>query len=209
MKYAEIPADTGQVSGLLIIPYDAMMDRKVWTKLDYSQRELTIEKQKVNERDKEYKMKIKHNAENKNTRFHNLTIGDYVLLKQNKVNKWTTPCEATYYTVYKIRGSTVWARRVTDGCEVCRDSTCFKYIDRQRISREVNGGIGNRLKPDNWREITLRKAKVGKLFTREQNNQTAIEPTRNNEHECVLETVPRRSERIRHRPDHNGDFIYY
>ena len=191
-----------------ITPYDAMMDRKVRTKLDYSQRESTIEKQKVNERDKEYKMKIKHNAENKNTRFHNLTIGDYVLLKQNKVNKWTTPYEATYYTVYKIRGSTVWARRVTDGREVCRDSTCFKYIDRPRISREVNEGIGNRLKPDNLREITLRKAKVGKPFTREQ-NQTAIGSTRNNEHERALETVPRRSERIRHRPDRYGDFIYY
>ena len=53
----------------------------------------------------------------------------------------------------------MWARRVTDGREVCRDSTCFKYIDRPRISREVNEGIGNRLKPDKWREITLRKAK--------------------------------------------------
>ena len=70
-----------------ITPYDAMMDRNVRIKLDYSQRESTIEKQKVNERDKKYKMKIKHNTENKNTRFHNLTIGDYVLLKQNKVNK--------------------------------------------------------------------------------------------------------------------------
>ena len=58
-----------------ITPYDARMDRKVRTKLDYSQRESTIEKQKLNERDKEYKMKIKHNAENKNTIFHNLTIG--------------------------------------------------------------------------------------------------------------------------------------
>ena len=51
-------------------------------------------------------------------------------------------------------------RRLPDAHEVCRDSTCFKNIDRPRKSR--GDGNQNRLKPDNWREITLRKTRVGK-----------------------------------------------
>ena len=96
-----------------IAPYDAMIDRKVRTKLDYTERETTGKRKRsqTNARDKEYKMKIKNNAENKYTRFHNLAIWDYVLLEQNKVNKWTPPYEPTYYIVHKISGSTIWARR--------------------------------------------------------------------------------------------------
>ena len=73
----------------------------------------------------------------------------------------TTPYEPTYYIVYKTRGSTIWARRITDGHEVFRDSICFKYIDRPLCSREVKEGNRNRLKPGNRREIMLPKAKVG------------------------------------------------
>ena len=59
-----------------VTPYDAMMDRKVKTKLDYVQPDLIagkVKQSKVNKRDMEYKMKIKSNAENRNTKSHNLS----------------------------------------------------------------------------------------------------------------------------------------
>ena len=118
-----------------VTPYDAMMDRKVRTKLDYVQPDLIagkVKQSKVNKRDMEYKMEIKSNAEYRNTKSHNLTIGDYVLFQQTKINKWTPPYNPKHYIVYKIRGSTIWARRVTDGREVCRDSTCFKKVNKPR-----------------------------------------------------------------------------
>ena len=99
-----------------VSPYQAMMNRQIRTKLDYTERDPMIRKEKENnikERDKIYKMKIKNCAENKNTGVHTFTIGDYVLLEQKKRNKWITPYEP----------------------EICRDSTCFKHTDRQKINR--------------------------------------------------------------------------
>ncbi|CAC5366628.1 unnamed protein product [Mytilus coruscus] len=63
-----------------VSPYEALMKRRVRTKLGYIPRtnddeEITDEK-KMNERDKCYKDKIKHQAENRNTRDHNFKTGD-------------------------------------------------------------------------------------------------------------------------------------
>ena len=191
-----------------ITPYDAMMNRKVRTKLDYTQREIEIgerNKNQVDDRDKEYKMKIKNNAENNNTKRHDLVVGDYVLVEQDKVNKWTAPYESAAYIVHKIRGSTIWARRETDGQEVCRNSTFFKYIPRKSKGPEEKEREKRR--PDNWRETVLRKAKIGKPTILERDNG-ADEPNRRQEPEQI-ETIPRRSQRIRQKPNRYGDFIYY
>ena len=55
-----------------------------------------------------------------------LLLGDYVLVKQPKKNKWTTPYEPVFYVVHEIRGSQITARRITDGRTVCRDASQFK-----------------------------------------------------------------------------------
>ena len=155
-------------------------------------------------------MKIKSNAENRTTKSHNLTIGDYVLFQQTKINKWTPLYDTKHYIVYKIRGSTIWARRVTDGREVCRDSTCFKKVNKPRghmITHKINN---NRSKPDDWREITLRKART--RITREHKNNTVTDAVPNGVHDVEPEEVEpllRRSQRIRRRPDCYGDFVYY
>ena len=65
-----------------LTPYDGMMDCKVQIKLDYRQREDDTNKdsqtKEVNEKDKEYKAKIKRNAQNRNTRPKGLSTGDKV-----------------------------------------------------------------------------------------------------------------------------------
>ena len=61
------------------------MNRTVRTKLDYKNRiSNTSNKEKlINERDRQYKEKVKQNAENKNTKEHtlNFDVGDHVFLE--------------------------------------------------------------------------------------------------------------------------------
>ena len=85
-----------------VTPYEALIYRQVRTKLDHQTRESNHENARdsaVNKRDKEYKQKTKQNAQNKNTKQHNFTIGDHVLLKQKKTNKWSTAFEPAFYTI--------------------------------------------------------------------------------------------------------------
>ena len=110
--------------------YVAQKPRQVRTKLGYIQRkhndrELTREKE-INERDKCYKEKIKHKAENRNTRKHDFKIRDYVLLEQNKRDKWSTAYEPVFCNIFVINGSTVGARRVSDGREIHRYASQYK-----------------------------------------------------------------------------------
>ena len=85
-----------------------------------------------------------------NTREHNFILGDYVLLKQKKVNKWSPAYEPIFYTVIRISGSTITARRVTDGREICRDSSHFKLANA--IMHEEGGKGGH---CEDWRETLL------------------------------------------------------
>ena len=109
-----------------VTPYQAMTNRPVRTKLDYTMpgKERSKQDESIDEKDRRYKEKMKR--EGANIKEHNFILGDYVLLRQRKSNKWSTPYEPVFYTVTKISGSTITARRITDGREICRDSSQFK-----------------------------------------------------------------------------------
>ena len=72
------------------------------------------------------------------------------MLKQTKRNKWTTAYELAFYTVYRIDGSSIAARRVTDGREIYRDSSHFKLANMI-----VNSIDENRQDQEDWRETLL------------------------------------------------------
>ena len=75
------------------------------------------------------------------------------------------------------------------------------------ITHKINN---NRSNPDDWREITLRKART--RITREHENNTVTDAVPNEVHHVEPEEVEplfRRSQRIRRRPDCYGDFVYY
>ena len=74
-------------------------------------------------------MKIKQNAQNKNTRQHDFVNGDLVLLKQKKTNKWSTAFEPAFYAITQVNGSSIAARRITDGRDVCGDASQFKLAN--------------------------------------------------------------------------------
>lgn len=75
------------------------------------------------------KRKLKKNATNRNTQEHAFKIGDYVLLEQPKRDKLSTAYEPAFYIIYRINGSAIQARRVTDGREMCRDASKFKLAN--------------------------------------------------------------------------------
>ena len=117
------------------------MNRLVRTKLDYKERlteQLSKRETQVNERDRQYKERVKHNAENKNTKEHIFKVGDHVLLRQQKENTWSTFYEPDIYIFYKIEGYIITARCIRDWKEAGRDSTHFKITDAQLF--EANAG---------------------------------------------------------------------
>ena len=86
-----------------IAAYEALMNRQVRTKLDHQTRESSENARDtaINDRDERYKEKLKQNAENRSTKAHNFIVGDHVLLKQQKRNKWSTAYEPAFYTVIR------------------------------------------------------------------------------------------------------------
>ena len=84
-----------------VAPYEALMNRQVGTKLDHQARESSENAcdTGIIERDERYKGKLKQNAENRNNKVHNFIVGDHVLMKQKKRNKWSTAYKPAFYTV--------------------------------------------------------------------------------------------------------------
>ena len=72
-------------------------------------------------------------------------IGDKVLLKKKKTNKWPTPHEREHNAIIEIHGSTIGARRNSDGRTIHKDASKFKLLResvdeswRKRILRSGN-----------------------------------------------------------------------
>ena len=139
-------------------PYEALMHRQVRTMIDSVSRK--TEEDDMDERDWRYKENAKKNKENRNTKEHKFIVGDYVLLKQMKKNKWTTAYEPNFYKIYRIDGSSIAARRVTDGRTVYRDASRFKLAnsvingDETEVTRETEN---NKEMIDDWRDNLLKE----------------------------------------------------
>ncbi|XP_063954101.1 uncharacterized protein K02A2.6-like [Lytechinus pictus] len=104
-------------------PYEALMGRSVRSKLDHKnpREEASMKDEKINKKDGEYKERGKRLRENRNTKTHNFVVGDFVSLRQTKKTKWTTVYEPAFYVVFRIDGSSIAARRISDGREMYRD----------------------------------------------------------------------------------------
>ena len=58
-----------------------------------------------------------------------IEIGDTVLVRQKKVNKFSTYFEPTPYEVVLVKGSMISARRMHDGRVVTRNSSFYKRFE--------------------------------------------------------------------------------
>ena len=93
MAYRDTPHPATGIS-----PYQAMMNRPVRTKLDYTvpRKERRSSDKMMDEKDRHYKEKMAN--EGGGNKEHNFVVGDHVLLiiRQRKRNKWSTPYEPVF-----------------------------------------------------------------------------------------------------------------
>ncbi|XP_028415659.1 uncharacterized protein LOC114539022 [Dendronephthya gigantea] len=123
-------------------PYEAMMNRLVRTKLDHqasSSDPKNSEDATINRKDGAYKEKMTRTAHKRNVKEHNFIVGDHVLLKQKKTNKWSTAYEPAIYIVTRVNGSSIAARRMKDGREVYRDASQYKLVNMLVRGNEHRG----------------------------------------------------------------------
>ena len=146
MAYRDTPHPATGIS-----PYQAMMNRPVRTRLDYTvpRKERSSRDKMMDEKDRQYKEKMAD--EGGSSKEHNFVVGDHVLLRQRKRNKWSTPYEPVFYTVIKISGSAITARRITDGREVRRDASQFKLANVLVYQENVYQSGQS----EDWRETLL------------------------------------------------------
>ncbi|XP_028407513.1 uncharacterized protein LOC114530122 [Dendronephthya gigantea] len=150
-------------------PYEAMMNRLVWTKLDHqasSSDPKNSEDATINRKDGAYKEKMPRTAHKRNVKEHNFIVGDHVLLKQKKTNKWSTAYEPAIYIVTPVNGSSIAARQIKDGREVYRDASQYKLVNMLVRGNEHRGRTDEEIISENERETLMKN--FGKNETENQ-----------------------------------------
>ena len=149
-------------------PYEALMRRTVRTKLDFpreSQPNISKMEKEITDKDKEYKKKWDNQNRHPKTRAHNFKIGEKVLLKKKKENKWSPAYEREHYIVIRINGSSIQAQRKSDGRVVYRDASKFKRFFENN---------------DGWRERLLRIPEKNQIIQDvQESNMHSPEPQLN------------------------------
>ncbi|KAL9987542.1 hypothetical protein ACROYT_G001867 [Oculina patagonica] len=110
-------------------PYELMMNREVRTKLEHFPSATAPQDQDVRSNDQSYKARIKqyHDQRHRATQL-NLKVGQAVIVKRDVKRKAQTPYEPHVYLVTKVKGSTIFARRLSDGKAICRDASRVKAL---------------------------------------------------------------------------------
>ena len=89
-----------------ITPYKVMQNREIRTRIDYQypNEQNKAESIDVERRDAKYKEKMKEQRENNQYQINILILGDYVLVKYSKKNKWSTEFQPLSYVVITVEG---------------------------------------------------------------------------------------------------------
>ena len=129
-------------------PYEVLMKRNVRTKLDFKSfsgnRDINQMERNITKSDKDYKKNWSKYHRHPVCKEHEFKVGDKVLLKKRKINKWSSAHEKEHYVIVGIQGSSIKARRNSDGRTVRRDASKFKRF----FPHDVH-----------WRERLLRYSK--------------------------------------------------
>ena len=118
-----------------VTPYEAMLNRPIRTKLNHEEPGVTDQNEKdqlIDQHDKQYKDNMR--SQRRNSKEHNFKVGDIVLVKQRKRNKWSAAFEPAFYSVIKIQGLAIFIRRNRDGRELCRDASHLKMANQLALS---------------------------------------------------------------------------
>ena len=121
-------------------------------------------KKEITNRDKEYKQKWDHQHRHPKIDLHQFKIGDRVLLKKRKQNKWSPAFKKEPYSIIGISGSTIEAKRKSDGRTMQRDASKFKLFHEARRG--------------DWREGLLRSFRQNQPVTQQRQHQHKRDETR-------------------------------
>ena len=100
----------------------------------------------ISQKDRASKENMIEYANNKRkVKPHNLSIGDQVLVKQKKINKFSTPFNPKPFSIIKIKGSMITAKSVQQNNTITRNSSHFKKI---RPKLNLESSKSNRSKSD-------------------------------------------------------------
>jgi transposase InsO family protein len=101
-------------------PYELLINRQVRTKLDHFPVELSPKDKETREMDASYKKKVKQYHDTRhNSKRHKFQIGNAVVVKREKKRKTETIYKPYIYIITDIKGSTIFARRISDGKTIC------------------------------------------------------------------------------------------
>ena len=115
-----------------VCPAELLFRRKLRTKLP-ELREVAKLDEEVRDRDRDKKSKMKEYADRaRNAEESSLVAGDKVLLKQQQLNKWTTPFESRAYELIDKHGNSVLIES-PEGTQYKRNTTHVKlYHEREK-----------------------------------------------------------------------------
>ena len=115
-----------------VCPAELLFRRKLRTKLP-ELREVAKLDEEVRDRDRDKKCKMKEYTDRaRNAEGNSLVVGDKVLLKQQRLNKWTTPYESRPYELIDKRGNSFLVES-PEGTQYKRNTTHVKlYHEREK-----------------------------------------------------------------------------
>ncbi len=204
-----------------VTPYKAMQYREIRTRIDYEHPDDQVNmgvNSDIDRRDAEYKRKMKEQRENKQYQKNNLILGDYVLVKQPKRNKWSTEFEPIFYMVIEIEGSKITARRVTDGRIIIRDASQFRLVNNL-INNTDDGNIEQPKMPETmYKDTPVRPERISEkpvnhpdISLIESDNHIRNEATDQEEMNInqPVHEIKERPVRERKRPKKFDDYVMY
>ena len=178
-------------------PYEVMINREVRKKQEHYPSAIPTQDQEVRVNDQTYKRRIKkyHDIRHKATELH-LEVGQAVIVKRDQKRKAETTYEPHIYIVTQVKGSTIQARRLSDGKNICRDASKFKPLKTNNTSindKETRMQQQTQIPPANSSQPAAAAAvtqRVDAAGSDAENNQAAPEPQlrrSNRTHKSVFE----------------------
>jgi hypothetical protein len=187
-------------------PAELMFRRKLRTKLPELRENVRLDEE-MRDKDREKKKKMKGYADKRNAKESNLSEGDKVLLRQQRINKWTTEFESQPYQVIDKHGNSVLVES-PEGVQYKRNTTHVKpFQERESGSEEIEmSATVPEIPPE---ESVLQQAEGETLSAGETSSQGDRDGQVPNG-ESVPESVPVKSPRpmrTRRAPKRYGDYV--
>ena len=132
----------------------------------------------------------------------------------NAPYKWSTAFEPAFCRVTRIDGSSIAAKRITDGREVYRDASQFKIANSliQENTSEENEDQEEQKNQEDWREKILLNANPHSVQeeTKESSAKEAAKTNTSAKADQSKQPMPAAATRPRHdrkRPEYLKDFV--